>query len=874
MKPRFVAMTRISLALLLALGLGFVTALPSLADEPEQVGFTISPTEAEYHRDEKPDFVKTRISRRSTATRDPIFVVDEEGVELVENEHYRVLDTTLLILGTYLSEKLPAHGDTVVLTIGSGNDDGKEYDSTFTITARQTHAAIDPERASYDVVARGDVRTIIRWWKAEKVLSIVDDDGDILIKDTHYTLEVDEPSTTQLLTILRSYLEKKLQAHNEKMALAIYFDYGERRDFVITAIENPPHVSPDEDEYDLDDRADVTTTVTWGTATPGTVSIVDDADPLSPLVEGEGKDYTVSETVEGKATLTISNDNYLADRLKDIGDRVVLIIAFDIGDPAEFAITAIGTHATIEPQEAIFDVNDPIDLTTTITWRGAREVVGVDDRGVGLGAGNYTVVDDTLTISQAYLGRQLTRWPEELEMTIHFDYGDPRQFVIRAVDEPPSVDLKADYHLYSDRDITAIIRWQHPPTAVESIVNTNEDAWLQNLVRNAHYRVLPNDDGTARLVIHNWQYLRHELKNAGESVGLSIAFNVGETRTLTITAVHHPSVPPGPIYYEWDERPDFVECRINWGSAKEIRRISEVIEHDDGSEESHRVSAEHYMRIGDTLLILNSYLLDSRFGDKDRLIRDLNATLVLRVEFDDGPYAILRIKPLGTPASLFPRSRTYYTDPDDPERDEQPPIETTITWGSATEVVSIVDNDGYHLRPTTIMVDGEVESPDYEVTDVGGGKAVLTIHRNYLDTKAWDWSNPVTLAIGFDVGPTSPFDIRTPCFIATAAYGTPMAGEIQVLREFRDRYLATNRPGQVFVGHYYRVSPPIAVFISEHPGLKPVVRAALAPAVGMSALVVNTTPAEKGAIAGLLLLGSVAIAVWAARRRGKDLWYA
>ena len=111
------------------------------------------------------------------------------------------------------------------------------------------------------------------------------------------------------------------------------------------------------------------------------------------------------------------------------------------------------------------------------------------------------------------------------------------------------------------------------------------------------------------------------------------------------------------------------------------------------------------------------------------------------------------------------------------------------------------------------------------------------------------------------------------CFIATAAYGTPMAEEIQILREFRDKYLLTNPLGQALVNFYYKVSPPMAEFITEHPSLKPIVRAGLVPAVAMSAIAVNTTPVEKMVIVGLLVLVSVALAIWATRRRGRGPQY-
>lgn len=93
---------------------------------------------------------------------------------------------------------------------------------------------------------------------------------------------------------------------------------------------------------------------------------------------------------------------------------------------------------------------------------------------------------------------------------------------------------------------------------------------------------------------------------------------------------------------------------------------------------------------------------------------------------------------------------------------------------------------------------------------------------------------PGDITVGQGSTGAANFATLSGCFVATAAYGSPMATEVDSLRKLRDEQLLKNPLGQLAVASYYAVSPGLATVVGQSDGLRALARRALSPIVGLA----------------------------------------
>jgi peptide/nickel transport system substrate-binding protein len=107
------------------------------------------------------------------------------------------------------------------------------------------------------------------------------------------------------------------------------------------------------------------------------------------------------------------------------------------------------------------------------------------------------------------------------------------------------------------------------------------------------------------------------------------------------------------------------------------------------------------------------------------------------------------------------------------------------------------------------------------------------------------------------------------CLIATAAFGSELAPQVQFLRGFRDNHILTTASGSsfmnVFNAWYYSFSPQVADYEREQPWLQQGVRVAIYPLLGIlqaAEKAYTVVPGEYGSLAAGLVASSLIGAVY------------
>jgi hypothetical protein len=79
--------------------------------------------------------------------------------------------------------------------------------------------------------------------------------------------------------------------------------------------------------------------------------------------------------------------------------------------------------------------------------------------------------------------------------------------------------------------------------------------------------------------------------------------------------------------------------------------------------------------------------------------------------------------------------------------------------------------------------------------------------------------------------------IGSGCLIVTATFGSPLASEVQLVRDFRDHSISQSYTGSRFMpgfnAWYYSFSPQVSGYINDHPVTRPAMQVILTPLLGI-----------------------------------------
>ncbi len=434
------------------------------------------------------------------------------GGTSIGTDNYSVSGNTLTVKKEFLTS-LPAWSNyTLTIEFNAGSPAGlliQTTDSTMGAEIDHTYAEFDKNPEN-----QADVTTVITWNDATAVTGVTA--GGTSIGTESYDV------SGNTLTVKKEYLAAQPDG---TLDLTIAFDVGDPLEFSIDIIDNtPPPVSatidPETASFDLYTPVDVTATITWNDATA-----ITDVTVVGTSIGTEN--YSLSDN-----TLTVKKE-YLQTWATGLW---TLIVEFDVGDPALLNIDITDTtppevNVVIDPSSGSFDKNpeNQADVATTITWNGATAVTDIKAGGTSIGAENYSVSGNTLTIKKEYLASQSG---SGLMLSVQFDAGSPASLTITITDTTPPPPVSATI------DPAAATFYLFNPVDIWTRISLNDATMVADIKAGGVSIGTESYFITDGLLHIRQEYLASQPVGALE---LTIEFDVGDAAALLITitdAVH------------------------------------------------------------------------------------------------------------------------------------------------------------------------------------------------------------------------------------------------------------------------------------------------------------------------------------------------
>lgn len=178
----------------------------------------------------------------------------------------------------------------------------------------------------------------------------------------------------------------------------------------------------------------------------------------------------------------------------------------------------------------------------------------------------------------------------------------------------------------------------------------------------------------------------------------------------------------------------------------------------------------------------------------------------------------------------------------------------TQTYNCESTLWGLIDDEGLNTFAEEVEF-SSFEHPLAELLGVGvqregdENRYMFFPYTQYLQATTVSVATDITVSGGGDSD-----DGDGGCFIATAAYGSALHPHLNILREFRDRYMKSNPIGRLFLSVYGRYAPSVADLVERHEILRSLTRAALLPILGLCFVLLYTGPLPLLALLAILLI--------------------